>query len=101
MLLGFLKQNARRNPRACDDSGYQDVTNYTPIDCSLHDRLESMAELGTEILLVYAVDGASTRRSERIADVFTRGQEEFVRLAPGIEIRMDPLISVDGVPFIA
>jgi len=75
-------------------------TPYSPIDCSLHDRLESLATLGQECRITYQGSaGVDRELTERIADVFSRGGEEFLKTASGILIRLDRLRSVDGIPF--
>lgn len=73
---------------------------YTPIDCSLHDRLEAIATLRrTVAIVVQDADGTRREIADRLVDVFARSGEEFVRTAGGEEIRLDRLESVDGVPF--
>lgn len=73
---------------------------YTPIDCSLHDRLESAATLRTTVPIVYReVDGSETRITDTIVDVYTEGREEFLRTQSDLVIRLDRLVSVDDVNF--
>lgn len=73
---------------------------YTPIECSLHDRLEALATLGRSCRVVYRDDKGSEREVEgRIVDLFARGGVEYIRMDSGVEIRMDRLEWVDGVRF--
>jgi Rho-binding antiterminator len=73
---------------------------YRPIDCSLHDRLEELATLRRECIITYrGADGERRETSDRIVDVFARGDEEFVKLDRGVEVRLDRLEDVDGVPY--
>jgi len=73
---------------------------YRPIACSLHDRLESAATLGKRVRIVFRTpDGEIHETEDRLADVFTRGGEEFVETAGGELIRLDRLQEVDGVAF--
>jgi Rho-binding antiterminator len=75
-------------------------TDYQPIDCSLHDRLEALATLRQECDVVYRdVDGERRETRERIVDVFARAGEELVRLESGTEIRLDRLEAVEGVAY--
>lgn len=74
------------------------VRGYRPIDCSIHDRLESAATQRTPVRIVFrAEDGSMSTAEDRIVDVFARGGVEYLRLAGGAEIRLDDLDSVDGV----
>lgn len=70
---------------------------YTPIDCSVHDTLESLATLHRVCDIIYR-DGRGERSlaTDVIEDVYTEGSAEFVRLRSGATIRLDELISVDG-----
>jgi Rho-binding antiterminator len=75
-------------------------TDYRPIDCSLHDRLEALATLRQECDVVYRnADGERRETRERIVDVFARAGEELVKLESGTEIRLDRLEAVDGVAY--
>lgn len=74
---------------------------YVPIDCSFHDRLESLA-VQRMVVPIQVREADSTRTFEaRIADVFSRDGAEFALLAtPGgaeIEVRLDRLVSVAGL----
>lgn len=71
---------------------------YRPIDCSLHDRLESFATLGTECRIVFR-DGYGAIREviDRITDVFASGGEEFLVTASTGPVRLDRVESVGPV----
>ncbi|MEX2531456.1 MAG: hypothetical protein WD960_11850 [Gemmatimonadota bacterium] len=69
---------------------------YSPIDCSVHDRLEAFATLQTRCRIAFRTDeGEAVELVDRIVDVFTRGAEEFLRSASGQEVRLDRLDSVE------
>jgi Rho-binding antiterminator len=70
---------------------------YTPVACGFYDVLEAAALRGTPVEVVH-VDGggAEVRLATPLADVFSRGGAEFVRLADGREVRLDRLVRVDG-----
>lgn len=73
---------------------------YKPIDCSLHDRLESAATLRHPVCIIYRdTDGTQRETNDRLVDVFAKDGEEFAKTADGDLIRLDRLISVDGVDF--
>jgi Rho-binding antiterminator len=72
---------------------------YTPVSCGLYDRLLLLATRGAECRIAYLDD--QRRRAElrgRIADVFSRGGAEYLRLESGREIRLDRLVEIDGRP---
>ena len=73
---------------------------YKPIDCSLHDRLESAATLRHPVRIIYRdADGEQHQTEDRIVDVFAKDGQEFAKTADGTLIRLDHLVSVDGVDF--
>ena len=75
------------------------MTNYKPIDCSLHDRLESVATLRQTVQLVYESPRGTTTLEDRIVDVFSKNDEEFIRLASGQTIRLDHILRLDDIDF--
>ena len=75
-------------------------TPYTPIDCSLHDRLESAATLRLPVQIIYHdPDGRRHEINGRLVDVFAKDGEEFVKTGDNVLIRLDRLISVEGVDY--
>ncbi|MGR6035185.1 MAG: hypothetical protein ACU4EQ_10495 [Candidatus Nitrosoglobus sp.] len=73
------------------------MTDYVPISCDLHDRLEALATLGKRCKIVYrATNGETIETLNTIADIYTKNKEEFVVLGSGESIRLDMLIEVDG-----
>lgn len=72
-------------------------TDYTPIACAFHDRLESWAVRRQPVEVVW-MDGDTQRQTTAvIADVFAREGADWVRLAIGDVFRADALVSVDGL----
>ena len=71
------------------------MTDYRPIDCSVHDRLEHFA-VGRTLLNVRFVsaDGAEQDRDGRIVDLYARDGAEYLRLDDGTAIRLDHLREV-------
>lgn len=72
---------------------------YIPIDCSYYDRLEANAVKRVICEIVYrSMDGtAELQQSAMITNVFSRNKEEFISLSTGEEIRLDRLISINGI----
>jgi transcriptional antiterminator Rof (Rho-off) len=69
---------------------------YKPIACGFHDELLSLATLKKVSEIRYIDNGDEKVVSDRIEDVFTKGEEEFLLTASGLIIRLDQLVSVNG-----
>lgn len=72
---------------------------YTPIDCSLHDRLEAAATLRRRVLLRYDAGDEQVEENGGIVDIRTRAGAEYLVLSSGTEVRLDRIVSMDGLPF--
>lgn len=73
---------------------------YTPIDCSLHDRLEAAATLRRPVTIVYRdAHNGIVNVEDRIVDILVRDGVELLKIANGSEIRLDDVDSVDGHAF--
>lgn len=72
---------------------------YQPIDCNYYDRLEAWATMRTVCLLVF-LDENDVRQevSGLIADLYTLNKAEYLRMDNGLTLRLDRLLSVNGVP---
>jgi len=71
---------------------------YQPISCEFHDVLESLATRSRRAPVVYlGEDGAQREVSAVITDLFGRDGVEFMALDNGETIRLDRLVTVDGV----
>lgn len=73
---------------------------YIPIDCSYYDRLEANAvkKVICEIVYRSTNDAPDIQQQAVITNVFSRNKEEFISLSTGEEIRLDRLMSVNGIP---
>jgi len=72
------------------------MTDYRPIACSFHDRLESFAVLRVTCHIVYTdADGTEHQVVDRISDVRVRDGAEYLVVPDGSEIRLDRLQSVE------
>jgi transcriptional antiterminator Rof (Rho-off) len=70
---------------------------YAPIACSAREELLPLAASHRACAIRYR-DAAHEEQEARavIKDVYTRGDEEFLRLSTGLEVRLDHLIAVEG-----
>lgn len=71
---------------------------YQPISCDFHDHLEATATRRTTARIVYLdADGHAREVDASIEDLGSRDGEEYMRLRSGVSIRLDRIVSVDGV----
>ncbi len=73
------------------------MTDYTPIACEFHDRLESWAIRRQPVDVIWADGDTERRATSGIADVFARDGADWVRLGTGDVFRADALVSVNGL----
>ena len=73
---------------------------YTPIDCSFHDILLDRATRKSKVELIYNTAEGQKKKQVIIKDVFTKQGEEFLQMSEGEIIRLDQIISVDGIQLI-
>ncbi len=71
---------------------------YQSIACSLYDNLESFATRKTRCIVVYKIKNAEQTTESIIVDLFARDGAEFLKLENGTIIRLDDLITVNGIP---
>lgn len=70
---------------------------YQPIACSVHDKLEETSVRGTVAhILVREADGGEWEVQDRIQDIYARDGVEYMKTAEGLEIRLDRLRAVNG-----
>jgi Rho-binding antiterminator len=73
------------------------MSDYEPIDCSDHDKLEALATLRQVARISYrSEDGGTDQVEDLIQDIYARDGVEYLRTAGGRELRLDALVSVDG-----
>ncbi len=77
------------------------MTDYAPINCSLYDVLEATAVRGKIAEIIYRdATGRTHQISARIEDLYsTAAKEEYAKLSGGLTLRLDRLVSVDGMTF--
>ena len=77
----------------------QPRTNYRPIECNFYDRFEAAITLREVVGLVYrGTMGREINVATSLRDIRTHQSEEFVQLADGQWVRLDRIVSVDGIP---
>ncbi|MDH3206316.1 MAG: hypothetical protein OEO79_06880 [Gemmatimonadota bacterium] len=73
---------------------------YEPIACALHDQLEAAATRRKVVTIEHRGSlGEVVRIEDRIEDLLSRDGAEYMILAKGIEVRLDQVVSVEGVAF--
>lgn len=74
------------------------MNTYIPIDCHFYDELEALATLREEALILYVADsGENLTVTSLIKDFFIVDKVEYMLLANGMEIRLDAIVSVNGM----
>jgi transcriptional antiterminator Rof (Rho-off) len=72
---------------------------YSPIDCAVHDQLESMAVLGTTATFAWnSGDGAPASATTRIRDIRVADGAEWLLLEDGSRVRLDHLVAITAHP---
>lgn len=74
-------------------------TPYTPIDCDFYDLLEAASTLRQNCEIVYVADVQQTTVTVqgRITNLYALNGEEFLVLNDALHVRLDALVSVNGV----
>ena len=75
-------------------------SDYVPINCTFHDRLEDYAVRGSVVPICLIENDANIEIEARIKDVFAKNGADFAKLelTDGTEklIRLDRLVTVNG-----
>ena len=71
---------------------------YRPINCSFYDLLEEAATLAADCTIICMANNRETTFKGRIEDLYMHQKVEYLRLDSGEEIRLDSLVSVNGIP---
>ena len=99
-FIGFVYRNlqisAHNNPYLCL---IPTPEKYIPIDCNFYDRIEAAIVQRRIVRLEYRdAEGQATSAETKLQDTQTKAGEEFLLLPSGEQIRMDRILSLDGVP---
>jgi len=74
------------------------TSTYTPINCEFHDVLEATATTRRRVAIVFiGEDGQQETVQARITDLQASNGVEHMLLDDGRRIRLDAIVSVDGV----
>jgi len=69
-------------------------TDYRPIACGVHDRLEDLATRGVSCAVEYLAEtGETLHQTARFADIYADGGVEYLQLSTGERVRLDRLVS--------
>lgn len=71
---------------------------YQKISCSYYDQLEAYATKRTHCVVRYHADDLEKISDGIIVDVYAKEGAEYLKLNNGIIIRLDQLISINGIP---
>ncbi|MFA6541806.1 MAG: hypothetical protein WCT99_09415 [Bacteroidota bacterium] len=71
---------------------------YQKISCSFYDQLEALATKRTLCMILFRDNEQEETAEGTIVDLFSRDGAEYLKLDKGLIIRLDHLISVNGVP---
>lgn len=71
---------------------------YVPINCEFHDVLEATATRARRAAIVYVdASGEQATAHARILDLRSKDASEYMHLDDGQVIRLDAIVSVDGI----
>jgi Rho-binding antiterminator len=70
---------------------------YIPVPCQFYDRLESLAVKNIKSVIVFIEDKTEKSIESFIVDFKTKDKEEFIILSNKEEIRLDKIVSVNGM----
>lgn len=74
-------------------------SSYTPPSCRLYDHLEASSMRRSAAVVIYKDENGHENALETtIADLFSKDGADWARLENGLVIRLDRLVSVDGIP---
>lgn len=72
---------------------------YLPIDCSYYDRLEAWATLREDCSIIWSdQEGVNHLIKSRIFDLILKGGVEYLVAENDLYLRLDHLVSVNGIP---
>lgn len=72
---------------------------YKPIDCGYYDRLEAWATTNTVNRIIFRDEDEKEQEvTARIVDVYALNKVEYMRLDNNLVVRLDRLVSVNGIP---
>ena len=76
----------------------ENIPPYVPINCSFYDYLEEAATLGKLSTIEYLENGCVVHVESKIQTLDIKDKVEYMVLADNQAIRLDLLISFNGLP---
>ena len=73
-------------------------TGYTSVNTEFHDKLEALALEQKKCEIIFLNEGGKVIIQGRIEGICKREGMEFLLVQPGLEIRLDKLVEVNGYP---
>ena len=73
------------------------LQDYKPIDCNFHDLILDRATKKVIVDLEYNFSNGIQKKETKFKDVYTKSGEEFLLIEEGEIIRLDQILSVDGI----
>ncbi|MDH7453904.1 Rho-binding antiterminator [Luteimonas composti] len=70
---------------------------YHPISCDFHDVLEAIATRRGRVRIEFRSDQGLQAREARIVDLGHGSDGEYMTLDTGESVRLDRIVSVDGI----
>lgn len=74
------------------------MSDYTPVDCALQDKLEAIATLHRTANITYKDDNGNTTVESEIVDIYADSGADYCKLKNDTVIRLDKIeaIAVNG-----
>ncbi|MEL6157678.1 MAG: hypothetical protein AAGJ95_04550 [Cyanobacteria bacterium J06554_11] len=73
------------------------MSDYTPVGCGLHDKLEAIATLRRSAQITYRdAAGETTEIESKIVDIYADDGADYCKLDNGAIVRLDRLQSVSA-----
>ncbi|MEL6469188.1 MAG: hypothetical protein AAFQ74_05635 [Cyanobacteria bacterium J06623_4] len=73
------------------------MSDYTPVSCGLHDKLEAIATLHRSAKITYRdAAGDTTETESKIVDIYADNGADYCKLDDGTVIRLDRLQAVSA-----
>ena len=74
---------------------------YRPINCLYYDRLEAWATLEEDCTIIWmGEDKLNHQVQSKILDLVIQDKAEYLIGEKGLQIRLDLLVSINGIPLI-
>lgn len=73
------------------------MSDYTPVDCALQDKLEAIATLHRTADITYQTDSGETASAKsQVVDIYADSGADYCKLENGTVIRLDKLQTIEA-----